>query len=215
MISLGQGLRTTLSGRESKSMTHFLRLHHDAILIGIGTLRADNPSLNCRYPGVTLEQQPRPIVVGSSDMFSEALASKIGELYFAGKGKSPWHVVPHNDVSMNHPTPRDSHFIHLHQTVSDCIPWRDILEEMADRGIKSIMIEGGATVINALLQRPSLVDSVIITIAPTFLGKDGVQVSPAVATPGDEPQNAANLEDVQYCQFGRDMVLCGRLGRSQ
>lgn len=66
-ISLGPGLRTTLSGPESKTMTHYLRSHHDAILVGAGTFVADNPGLNCQYPPAdtknALECSPLPVVL--------------------------------------------------------------------------------------------------------------------------------------------------------
>ncbi|KAJ6000142.1 hypothetical protein N7481_000551 [Penicillium waksmanii] len=47
-ISLRAGMQTVLSGPEAKLMTHYLRSRHDAILIGVGTVLADNPGLNCR-----------------------------------------------------------------------------------------------------------------------------------------------------------------------
>ncbi|EHK99335.1 putative 5-amino-6-(5-phosphoribosylamino)uracil reductase [Glarea lozoyensis 74030] len=68
-LALSPGAPTALSGPESKAMTHYLRSRHDAILIGVGTAVADNPSLNCRiegvggYGGEGLEGQPRPIVL--------------------------------------------------------------------------------------------------------------------------------------------------------
>ena len=51
-LSLAPGTQTALSGPQSKAMTHFLRSEHDAIMVGVGTAVADNPSLNCRLDGV-------------------------------------------------------------------------------------------------------------------------------------------------------------------
>ena len=73
------------------------------------------------------------------------------------------------------------------------------------------MIEGGATIINDLLARPDLVDSVVVTIAPTWLGQGGVSVSPQAKTENNERVNAARLKDTVWRQFGADVVLCGRL----
>lgn len=47
-IDWQQGTPTILSGAESMKMTHLLRTLHDGILVGIGTILADNPSLNAR-----------------------------------------------------------------------------------------------------------------------------------------------------------------------
>lgn len=48
-IAAVRGAPTLLSGAESMKMTHVLRTMHDAILVGIGTILADNPSLNARF----------------------------------------------------------------------------------------------------------------------------------------------------------------------
>lgn len=73
------------------------------------------------------------------------------------------------------------------------------------------MIEGGATIINDLLSRPDLVDSVIITIAPTFLGEGGVVVSPKPRTEDGSRVNAASLDLPVWKTFGQDVVLCSKL----
>ena len=76
------------------------------------------------------------------------------------------------------------------------------------------MIEGGADIINSILCAPDcdLVDSVIVTIAPTWLGQGGVVVSPprAVDTAG-QPTAAARLSNVSWHPLGEDVVLCGNL----
>jgi 2,5-diamino-6-(ribosylamino)-4(3H)-pyrimidinone 5'-phosphate reductase len=94
--------------------------------------------------------------------------------------------------------------------------WHDILDVLSREGLSSLMVEGGAQIINSLLdsQYHSLVDSVIVTIAPTWLGEGGVVVSPARAH--DEqgvPIPAARLSDVKWHPFGEDVVLCGRLDK--
>lgn len=48
-ISAAPGVQTIISHPETKTMTHYLRYHHDAILVGVGTILADDPGLNCRW----------------------------------------------------------------------------------------------------------------------------------------------------------------------
>ena len=59
-LTTQRGVRLTLSGPESRRMTHSLRAAHDAILVGIGTLLADDPSLTARLVG---GPHPRPVVL--------------------------------------------------------------------------------------------------------------------------------------------------------
>ncbi len=60
----GKTLR--LSGPESMALTHRLRAAHDAILVGIGTILADNPSLTVRYAA---GKNPQPVILDSSLRF--------------------------------------------------------------------------------------------------------------------------------------------------
>jgi 2,5-diamino-6-(ribosylamino)-4(3H)-pyrimidinone 5'-phosphate reductase len=200
-------------------MTHYLRLHHDAILIGVGTAVVDDPGLNCRYPGATLETQPQPVIVDPRCRFEVNESAKICQLAAAGKGKYPWivcvekpkeaNILPfdHIRIPSIHPdwckTPAG--------VSQNPIEWLDTLRLLKSRGINSVMIEGGATVINTLLQMPNVVDAVIITIAPTWLGRGGVNVSPAAKSQGGASSNAAWLQQTSWRQFGNDVVLCGRL----
>ncbi|KAF2481161.1 dihydrofolate reductase-like domain-containing protein [Neohortaea acidophila] len=230
MISLAPGVRTTLSGPETKSMTHYLRLKHDAILVGVGTAIADDPSLNCRYPGVSRDTQPRPFILDPSARWNVA-DSKVRRLASEREGKSP--SVIHSDALFSEEQldamtsegesdvpnaervfVRGGHSTDSSVTVQPRhIDWLDLLRVLKRRGVNSMMIEGGATIINDLLQHPDLVDSVIITIAPTWLGQGGVTISPSPQVKNGERVNAANLHQTSWRQFGSDAVLCGRLTR--
>ncbi|TKA36231.1 hypothetical protein B0A54_12861 [Friedmanniomyces endolithicus] len=214
MISLSPGLRTTLSGPETKSMTHYLRLHHDAILIGVGTAIPDDPSLNCRYPDASLETQPRPVIVDPLKRF-HVKGSKVAQLAAEGKGKIPWllHVGNGNGITGTDEAACERIYIDAgrDKTAPSVIAWPLILKALKQYGIDSVMIEGGAAIISTLLCMPELVDSVIVTIAPTWLGQGGVSIAPAATVVGEERFNSATLEQTAWRQFGADAVLCGRL----
>ncbi|KAI5367498.1 Putative bacterial bifunctional deaminase-reductase, dihydrofolate reductase-like domain superfamily [Septoria linicola] len=214
MIALAPGARTTLSGPESKSMTHYLRLRHDAILVGANTAAVDDPGLNCRYPEATILDQPRPIIVDPNGRW-KGMGRKAYRLAAEGEGKAPWVVTTSRTFekkSRLHDIDGD-YVIVDEADPSGAIEWEGILRTLWVRGIKSVMIEGGATVINSLLAQPTLVNAVIITIAPTFLGQGGVAVSPAARTSPDDTQraNAAWLDNTSWKQFGNDVVLCAYL----
>ncbi|GAB7355713.1 hypothetical protein MBLNU459_g6412t1 [Dothideomycetes sp. NU459] len=222
-LSLAPGVQTALSGPQSKAMTHFLRSRHDAILIGVGTAIADNPSLNCRlvdvggYGGEGLFGQPRPIVIDPQGRWQLGAATQILNLARQGRGKAPWIITA------TAPNPDQEKLLQevggMYIVLGDVLPgqqqpklqWRDILQSIQTLGVESVMIEGGGAVINALLspENISLIDSVIVTIAPTWLGQGGVVVSP----PRPEGHNLpmARLKQTKWQQLGDDCVLCGVL----
>lgn len=61
-ISGGVGQRTAISGPEAKARVHLLRAQCDAILVGMGTVLADDPELTCRLPGLE-HRSPKPFVM--------------------------------------------------------------------------------------------------------------------------------------------------------
>lgn len=222
-LSIAPGVQTALSGPESKAMTHYLRSRHDAILIGVGTAVADNPSLNCRlsgvggYGGEGLAGQPRPVVIDPHGRWQLNATTKILNLARQGQGKAPWVVTTIE------PDPERARlleevgggFIVMDGDGSDersALRWKSILQAIRAKGIGSIMIEGGGGVINAILstENASIVDSVIITIAPTWLGQGGVVVSPP-RTAGQNALPVARLKQTVWRQLGDDCVLCGNV----
>lgn len=58
-ISAAPGVQTIISHPETKTMTHYIRYHHDAILVGVGTVLADDPGLNCRWTPASDEVNSR------------------------------------------------------------------------------------------------------------------------------------------------------------
>ena len=64
-IAAGPGQRTAITGPESAARVHLLRAQCDAILVGMGTVVADDPGLTCRLPGLE-QRSPRPFVMSRS-----------------------------------------------------------------------------------------------------------------------------------------------------
>ena len=226
-LALAPGTRTALSGPQSKAMTHFLRTRHDAICVGVGTAIADDPGLNSRLEAATIENQPRPVVIDPHDRWSFSESSKVLRLARDGAGLAPFIITGVQQPPASKRQLLEAHggkYIIIRPTPShdgdpiDPRPtrfhWRDILQSVAAEGLRSIMIEGGGDIINSILDAPNrdLVDSVIVTIAPTWLGQGGVVVSPprAVNAAG-QPIAAARLSNVLWHPLGEDVVLCGNL----
>lgn len=222
-LSLAPGVRTRLSGPQSKAMTHYLRSRHDAILVGVSTLLADDPALNCRIVGAE-QEQPRPIVIDPHRRWTPTPTDKVLETARRGAGLAPFVMTAAapEDIPAAASRVLQEHggrYIQLpaEATAPDGrmrFGWGAILGCLHDEGIESVMVEGGGQIINSLLEPANhgFVDSVIVTIAPTWLGQGGVVVSPArTHDESGSPVPAARLRDVSWHPFGDDIVLCGKL----
>ncbi|CCE79469.1 Piso0_001534 [Millerozyma farinosa CBS 7064] len=207
-IAAKKGEQTKISHIETKTMTHYIRSKHDAILVGVGTVLADDPKLNCRFriPGEAASH-PRPIILDPHGKWAYS-GSQLRQIAATKQGKAPFILID-NTTAID---PREQQaledqggrFVKLRFDNKDSPVknWDLILQKLNDLGIGSVMIEGGATIINDLLTAPKLVDSLIITIGPTFLGKEGVEVSPI---------SQVSLKEPKWWQGTQDVVLCARL----
>ncbi|KAI5970902.1 RIB7 [Candida margitis] len=203
-IAAQSGVQTKLSHLETKTMTHYLRSKHDAILVGINTVLADDPKLNCRYDGGSGGQiKIRPIVLDPLHkwQYSESNLRKICD---AGQGLAPYILVDESVKDVEQPVllSQGGKVVKLPLLKNRANNWHMIFDKLYEMDIESVMVEGGACVINDLLGGCGPVDSVIVTVAPVFLGENGVQVS---------PKTGVSLTDVSWWTGIQDSVLCARL----
>lgn len=203
-IAAAPGIQTKLSGLQSKAMTHYLRSQHDAVLVGVGTVLADDPALNCRLEGVAKESQPRPVIVDPSARWGATPSSRILQMAKCGKGLAPWVITDaRNSINVDRVDLLES-FGGQYLALMDCqgrLEWSSIFRCLVDKGVRSVMVEGGAVVIDNLLQQSHLLSAIIVTIAPVYLGRDGVSVSP--------PSSVKHLTHVTWQVLGQDSVMCG------
>lgn len=219
---------TAISGPETKSMTHYLRSRHDAILIGVGTALADNPTLNCRiagaggYGGLGWAFHPRPVIIDPSARWNLTVDSPILKAVRDGRGRAPWIII----AAGANIDPKRVTFLNSYGGKYVGMPdmddryrlrWPSIFGALAQEGIRSVMVEGGGIVLNDLLRSEyvDMVKSVIVTIAPTYLGVGGVAVAPNRRfDPTGKPVPALRFKDVRWQPLGEDVVMCGTLRES-
>ena len=207
MIASAPGTQTVLSGPQSKAMTHYLRSRHSGILVGAGTAVVDDPTLNTRLEGAGFDAQPQPIIVDRQRRWSPQSELKVIRAASAHQGKSPWIIWPSEFVKKTTESPGESQVVRYLSTPDGSMEWPSILALLHNENIDSVMIEGGASVIRDLLSHYSdLIDTVIITLAPTFLGEGGLRACPCVAD-GSTP---IRLECVQWLTLGEDAIVCGQ-----
>lgn len=224
-VSLRAGMQTVLSGPEAKVMTHYIRSRHDAIIIGVGTVLADNPGLNCRlegaggFGGLGKMWQPRPVIIDPTARWPVQPDCRMLRTAVEGKGKAPWIVVsPGAEIdpqrllmlkSYGGDYLRISEYNHQWR-----LRWEVILRALASEGIHSVMIEGGGTVLSELLnpEYSNFIDSIIVTVAPTYLGRGGVSVSPDSKLDSEGNPNAAlNPRNVSWTPLGQNVIMCGKI----
>ncbi|OJJ46338.1 hypothetical protein ASPZODRAFT_66205 [Penicilliopsis zonata CBS 506.65] len=224
-ISLLPGMQTVLSGPEAKLMTHYLRSRHDAILVGVGTVLADNPGLNCRlegaggFGGLGRMWQPRPVVIDPTGRWPIHPSCRMLRTAVEGKGKAPWIVV--SPGAQIHPQKLmvlkgyGGDFLRIVEYNQNWrLRWEGILRALASEGVKSVMIEGGGTVLSELLnpEYTDFIDSIIVTVAPTYLGRGGVGVSPdSKQDEQGKPNAALNPKDVSWTPMGQNVIMCGKI----
>lgn len=189
-----------LSGAQSLRLTHKLRASHDAILIGIGTLLADDPQLTVRLVD---GPDPQPIVVDSHLRFPPTAR------LLRHPNRPPWIVTTETAVSPHQSTleAAGARLLRLPAAADGRIDLMAMLTRLLALGIQSVMVEGGARIISSLLAQ-QLADRVVLTIAPLFVG--GLNVLHGWQRPLQAPQ-LPRLRHLRYQRLGDDMVVYGDL----
>jgi riboflavin-specific deaminase-like protein len=193
-----------LSGSESQVLTHRLRAAHDAILVGINTVMVDNPYLTVR---LAEGQSPLPIVLDSQ------LKIPLDSNLF--KNDMPPLIATTNSASQEKQARIEEFGAKIIRILPDEKGWVDLhtlLSNLADLGIQNVMVEGGARVITSFLSQ-HLVDWIVITITPTFLGGLHAVENPLALCDqrGTVLSGLPELNDYRFEQVGKDIVFWSAL----
>jgi 3,4-dihydroxy 2-butanone 4-phosphate synthase/GTP cyclohydrolase II len=187
-----------ISGPAAMHMTHGLRALHDAILVGIETVLADDPQLTAR-----LVEGPHPQAVVLDTFLRTPLDARL----LQRKEGRPWLVG-----AVGNPVDRVAAVTDAGAEVLPCrreqdngrLDLKETLGMLHARGIRRLMVEGGARVITSFV-RAQLVDLFIITIAPKLVG--GLQVMTAPPNGTEDPMT---LTGVRCERLEDDLVLWAR-----
>jgi diaminohydroxyphosphoribosylaminopyrimidine deaminase/5-amino-6-(5-phosphoribosylamino)uracil reductase len=160
-----------ISGDVAKARVHLLRAQCDAILVGIGTVLADDPLLTCRLPGMEVRSPVRVVldralrIPGSSKLVHSAretplwvMTSNLSEAPAAMKlGAAGAQVI--RVATTTAPPPG--------------LGLKAVLHALAEKGITRLLVEGGARVASSFVAA-NLVDEVWLLRGPDPVGADGV-----------------------------------------
>lgn len=206
-LSYQRGIPGRMTGERSLRQLHTLRNNLDAILIGRGTLEADNPSLTTRLP--KNGRDPIRVILDSSLAIS--LHSKILGLdspaatmvFYCNKAD------PQKRRSLDAIAGVETHLV---GTAADGgLDLGEVLDTLGGLGICSILVEGGARVHGSFL-REYLVDRVMLFVAPLFAGSSGNPLIDGFSVDGFD--SAPRLKRVCYIPCGEDLLIQGDLDSS-
>lgn len=201
-ISIVPSESVALSNDEAMKMTHRLRASHDAILIGIGTLLADDPRLTVRLVD---GEDPQPIVVDSHLRLPTTAR-------LLKNRKKPWIATTENGLpgKAEQLKAAGAQIFQFSALPNGWVNLPEMLAHLYRSGIRHLMVEGGARIIYSFLKE-QLADQVVITVAPVLLGGFRAVKNPNLAN--GHPWKY--LSNVEYCQLQNDLVLRGDVVREQ
>jgi len=191
-----------VTNERSREWVHRLRHQVDAILVGVGTVTADDPFLNTRLKRGK-GRDPVRIIVDTRLSIPEN-----ARVLAQGDGPETFIAVG-DDV----PARRLEKFKRKGISLLVCpkkqgrVDLRALMDRLGTRSITSVLLEGGATLMGAMI-RERLVDKFCIFKAPKILG--GSDGRPMAIGPGPSRMDQSiGLKDIQIKRFGEDLLITG------
>ncbi len=203
-IATHAGESRWITGEPARRAVHALRAQHDAVLVGVGTVLADDPALTCRLPGAA-RRAPVRVVADShlrtplvSELVATAREAPVWLLHRDGADPARRAALEAAGVAC----------VRVHAGGVGIDP-AAALAALGQAGLTSVLVEGGAQLAASLL-RADLVDRLVWFHAPAVMGADGW---PAVQPLGTGSLAALRrFHPLSQGRIGDDM--CAAFGRA-
>ncbi|MBP2644812.1 MAG: ribD [Firmicutes bacterium] len=217
-IATQSGHSKWITGENARQGVHELRDTYDAILVGIGTVLADNPALTTRLPQGG--KNPTRVIVDSfarTPLNAQVMCDGLAPTLIAVTEQAPRDNIAALQA-------KGAEVLVVPQK-ENRVDARALFRILGERAITSVMIEGGAE-INASVLNANLVDKVYTYIAPKIIGGKGAPGSVGGMGP-ERIEEAVLLEDMSVTACGEDILVtayvkeregrhvyrtCGRIG---
>jgi diaminohydroxyphosphoribosylaminopyrimidine deaminase/5-amino-6-(5-phosphoribosylamino)uracil reductase len=204
-IATRSGDSKWVTGEKARKFVHQLRHAVDAILVGIGTIQADDPSLTTRLDsGNGLD----PVRIVLDTHLSISPSARILQL----DSNSDTILVTGDRVPANKRRAVKKKGVRLIELPihKDGIEMQPLMDRLGKMGITSLLVEGGSRVIASAFSS-GIVDKVLFFYAPKILGgDDGI---PICRGPGPERmKDCIRIKNIRVQRFDDDVMIEGYIG---
>ncbi len=188
-IAARRGEHFERCGDAAAKLTHQLRAEHDAILVGVGTVLADDPELTVRL----VDGKNPQIIILDGQLRCPVTANVVRN---GGWIIGEWGAQRERRMNLE----AAGGTVRLFSAENHQVPLSHLLTWLYERGIRNLLVAGGAQVITSFL-RQKFVDRIVLTISPQYVG--GVHAL--------EESLTARLENIRVSQLGDDVIIDGEI----
>lgn len=202
-IALQSGESQWITSEEARAHVQELRGAYDAVMVGIGTFLADNPKLNSRDPRFQDKSQKAVLLDPDGRSFERLKASGLLQV----RKPEDLFVVTNSTVAM----PENLRgVVQIKASMTkESWDWNTIFQQLFEKEIKSVLVEGGGFVYSQLLKQHK-VDRLYVYVAPKILGAGG-GLSWTKDLRLAKLSDATTLNHVKRLPFGPDLLITGRV----
>jgi diaminohydroxyphosphoribosylaminopyrimidine deaminase/5-amino-6-(5-phosphoribosylamino)uracil reductase len=194
--ALPSGESKWITGPEARSDGHRGRLAHDAVVVGAETIREDDPALTVRLPGFVPERMPFRVVLTRSGVLprdAQVFSDEFRHRTLVVTGPvTKIEVLPPQQV--------------VRLSILEPFPFEEFYRKLAEHGIHSLFLEGGAKLHSLFLQHKQ-VDRLSLYFAPKIMGVGRAMFSHH----SDSMDDLTVLENSEILMLGPDIKLTARL----
>ncbi len=201
-VATRAGVSKWISSEASRHQVQRMRHAADALLIGSGTVRKDNPRLTLRDPSLPKKRRPWVRVIADSNL---KLPFSL-EVFKPVAGHATW-VAARPDAVKKHRLRYAKKGIELLgvKPVAGGISMKDLFTQLGKRGITSVLIEGGPTLLASCLEE-KVVDRLALFMAPIVLGGQDA-LGPVGGKGRDTIQKALSCGKLSVRAVGSDLLI--------
>jgi diaminohydroxyphosphoribosylaminopyrimidine deaminase/5-amino-6-(5-phosphoribosylamino)uracil reductase len=187
-----------VTGEASRRLVHKLRGESDAIMVGIGTVLADDPQLTCRIKG---GRDPQRVIIDSK--LRIPLSAKV--LTVASPVRALVATIADDPAKIRAIEALGAEVLRCRER-NGRVDLQDLMAKLGGRGIQSLLLEGGAGLAGAMLDN-QLIDRCLFFYAPKLVGGEGIGLFSGCGAA--LMADAVPLDNIAVRRCGADIIVEG------